>query len=230
MIWPTAFDYEDVKRSDRALAYLELEKDPVFPHLTKEQRLYYVDFALRVGHDQAALFHGADVFGLAREFGLKVDIQKAANTVAGVTLRACYDEKKRTVEIFGDSIEQMQQELAHWLPWPLTFAQIAALHLAHELFHHLEATRIQPVDRQLPSVTIWRFGRFGITIQSRARRCREIAAHAFAKRMCDFPFFPNALDLSVTVAGQEPALSQLQNSLKQAQLITGCSPRADLTP
>ncbi len=201
---------------DRALSYLELEKDPVFSHLSPEQHLFYLDYALQAGCAQAALYQGADAFALAKKFGVKVVFQPNGSDIASGTLRATYDAQEETIEIFASSIAQMERSLAPWLDIPWDTKKIAAIHLAHELFHHLEATQIEPVARQLPPVTTLRLGRIKLA-QSRVRRCREIAAHAFAKELLELPVLPNIADWLLAISRQECTLGEFQIALQRAQ-------------
>jgi len=68
---------------------------------------------------------------------------------------------------------------------------VSGIYLAHELYHHLEATGLEPASAQA-RVTLARLGRW--RWESGIPALSEIAAHAFAQALLDLPFFPGALD------------------------------------
>jgi hypothetical protein len=201
---------------DQALAYLELEKDIVFPHLSTPARLQYINHALRAGRGQAALYKGMDVFHLANALGVRLVAESTQSVVAGVIFRSTYDFATRTITIYKSSIDQVYEVLSELLPKPWDGEQVLSLHIAHELFHHLEATHITPVHEQLPPVSTFRLGPIHVT-RACSRQCGEIAAHAFARELLDLPFLPSAIDWLVLVAQQQWPLSELQAALHRAE-------------
>jgi hypothetical protein len=201
---------------DRALAYLELEKDIVFPHLSRIARLHYIEHALSAGRRQAALYKGMDVFHLADVLEVRLVTQSTQSVIAGVTFRSAYDPATRMITLYQSSIDQVHELLSDLLPQRWDREQVMHLHVAHELFHHLEAAHITPVHEQLPPVCTFRIGPVCVT-KTRARQCREIAAHAFAKELLDLPFLPNAVDWLIPVAQQKWSLSELKAALCQAK-------------
>jgi hypothetical protein len=212
-----------LRDADRPLAYLELQKDIVFPHLSPLARLKYIDHALEAGRRQAALYKGTDVFHLAKSLNVKIVVQStrhgAANTrggAAAVLPRADYDAVARTITLYKPSLDQMNELLSALPPRPWSMAQVMDLHAAHELFHHLEASCIVPVHEQLPPVPTFRLGPVCIT-RARARQCREIAAHAFAKDWLDLPFLPAAVDWLLLIAHRQWTTSGLQMALDEAK-------------
>lgn len=202
---------------DRIPAYLELEQDVVFPHLTPAQRLRYVDFALDAGRREAAPHRGTPVAELCRRWGARLVIRESENRIAGLTVRAEHDTRTGTITLYQPSIAQVCELLNRSLPEPWTGQQVIDLHTAHELFHHLESTRIKPVHEQLPPVVTFRLGRFWET-KSRARRCREIAAHAFAKELLGLPFLPNAVDWLLLLSLNKWSVDELEAALQRASV------------
>lgn len=201
---------------DRIPAYLELEQDLVFPHLAPKDRLHYVEYSLRVGREQAAEYQGMSVTDLARQVGATVTVVDTENRFGGVTIRAEHDAGTGAIKLYEPSIVQVMELLNRALPEPWTRQQVMDLHAAHELFHHLEATAIQPVHEQLPAVVTFRLGRLWQT-RSRARRCREIAAHAFAKELLGLPFLPNAVDWLVLLSMGKWSHTAFAESLERAR-------------
>lgn len=212
---------ELVAADDRFPAYLELEQDVVFRHLSPAERLRYVERALDVGREAARGYqarHLAEVEALASQWGARVIMDDGGNFFGAVQLRAQHDQRAGVITLYRRSLDQMESLLALVLPEPWSWDRVVATHLAHELFHHLEHTRLGPVDGQLPPVTTFRVGRLWET-RCRARRCREIAAHAFTRTLLGLPFLPNAIDWVMLVAmgrWTEEALVQALEAARQA--------------
>ncbi|MFZ5827362.1 MAG: hypothetical protein ACOY94_23935 [Bacillota bacterium] len=201
---------------DRLPAYLELEQDVVFPHLTPARRAWYVEQALEIGRVQARPHRGRPLGLLAQELGARVVRTDRENRIAGMEIRAEHDAGTGSITIYEPSITQVHRLLAQVLPEPWDRERVAELHIAHELFHHLESTRILPVHEELPPVVTFRLGRLWAT-RTRARRCREIAAHAFAKEVLGLPFLPNAVDWLMLVGLKRWSLDELTAALERAQ-------------
>lgn len=199
---------------DRLPAWLELEQDPVFAHLTVGQRRWYVERALAIGREQAAHFNGATPSAVAVQLGVQVRVLNQENRFAGMVVRAEHDAG--VITLYTPSVQQVAELLTQVLPEPWQWEQVEGLHVAHELFHHLEETRIKPVHEQLPAVVTFRLGRLWQT-RSRARQCREIAAHAFAKELLGVPFLPNAVDWLILIATKKWSEAALEGALERAE-------------
>ncbi len=210
-----------VAADDRVPAYLELEQDVVFRHLSPAERLRYVERALDAGREAARGYqarHLAEVEALAGKWGARVVMADGGSFFGAIQLRAQHDQQTGVITLYRRSLDQVESLLASVLPEPWSRERVVATHLAHELFHHLEHTRLGPVDGQLPPVTTFRLGRLWET-RCRARRCREIAAHAFARTLLGLPFLPNAIDWLMLVAmgrWTEEALVQTVEAARQA--------------
>lgn len=201
---------------DRVPAWLELEQDPVFSHLSPGQRRWYVERALAIGLEQATPHRGRDAATLAMELGARVKVADGENRFAGMVTRAEHDAAEGVITLYSPSVQQVTGLLAQVLPEPWTLLQVQGLHIAHELFHHLEVTRIGPVHEQLPPVVTFRLGRLWQT-RTHARRCREIAAHAFAKELLGLPFLPNAVDWLILIATKKWSEAALLAALERAE-------------
>lgn len=188
----------------------------MFAHLSPQERCWYLDRALAIGREQAGPYRGRPVEPLAAELGATVVRTSRSNRIAGLTIRAEYDTETRTITLYEPSMLEVQAALAHTLPEPWSPAVVADMHIAHELFHHLESVRIRPVHEQLPPVVTFRLGRF-LTTRTRARRCREIAAHAFARELLGLPFLPNAVDYLILVATNRWSEAELSRALARAE-------------
>ena len=166
-------------------------------------RLRCIDHALGAGRAAAGTFRGQDPCAIAASEQVTVRVVHGDNHVAGVPTRSEYDAESRAITLYQASLGEVLGLLnyASGLPW--TGERVAALHVAHELFHHLEATRFPPLDAQLPPVVVKvRLGVLWVA-RRRARRCREVGAHAFAKTLLGLPFFPSVLDWLGTATAEE---------------------------
>ena len=208
-------------RDDRPLAHLELQQDVVYPHLSPGNRTHYIDRSLAIGREQAGEYRtpDSDLRKWALALGAKVEISDSPNFCAGIAMRSEYDAATRTITVYEPSIVEFGAALdaLKCVPWPRE--RIVAVHIAHELFHHLEATRIVPVHLQLPAVVTGRIGPF--PREMRARRCREIAAHAFARELLHLPFAPNAVDWLLLLARRPEHGESLGHCLDVAERAMG---------
>jgi hypothetical protein len=187
---------------ERIPSYLDLSQDLAFALLPPGAAASYIDAALRIGHEAAAV-QTHDPFALARDLGVTVTHAQQDLRVGAAAIRAEYDARLKTVTLYSPAVAAVDRCLAEAITAPQT---AAALLLAHELFHHLEATRFPPVDQQLPPIERQLLG--GLWRQRRhLRACREIAAHAFASHLLDLPFYAGALEwlLAMTEGRLTPA-------------------------
>ena len=161
------------------IARQELQRDRLFPLLTPEQCYFYIRAALEIGRNEAAPYAGQDMFGLASKLGASLEEVDSGNLVAGCILYAEYDAGLRRIRLYRAGIARLALRCGQTVPEADAWQFARDLLIAHELFHHLEATRLGPVHRRLPPIAVptlggrWR-------VQRRVLRTREIAAHSFA--------------------------------------------------
>ncbi len=162
-----------------AIAQQELQKDRLFPLLTPEQCDFYIRAALEIGRSEAAPYAGQGMLGLASKLGAGLQEVEGGNVIAGCDLYAEYDAGLRRIRLHRAGMARLALRLSQTLPEADAWQIARDLLIAHELFHHLEATRLGPVHRRLPPIAVptlggcWR-------VQRRVLRTREIAAHSFA--------------------------------------------------
>jgi hypothetical protein len=164
-----------------------LAADRTGRRLARDHRTHAIRAALGAGAEAAhrcrAAHETADPFALANRLDVPV-IWSAESPALGAMMRiAEYEPRPPAIRLFTESVRAIQMA-AGPLPVP-------AIYLAHELFHHLEATTLPPVPA-LARVTLARLGPW--TWSSGVRALSEIAAHAFAQTLLALPVFPGALD------------------------------------
>jgi len=176
------------------LVQAELEFDWLCSQMTPEQRDFYLRAALEIGVREAARYTGQDVDALARQLG--AHIYEAADPFRGrdkvrSDLYAEYDAETHQITVHEAGVRNIASLIClsgHtktvYVPWNETtqnaILQVAReLLIAHELFHHLEATSLGPIHRTLPPMSVSLLGGFW-KARRYVKRTREIAAHSFA--------------------------------------------------
>ena len=167
------------------IAWQELQRDRLFPLLTPAQCEFYVTAAMEIGACEAAQYRGEPILPLVEKLGACIEDYedcedyKDGNTIAGSEIYAEYDAVYRRIRLHRVGVSRLAARLGQALPEAAAKKTAWDLLAAHELFHHLEATRLGPVHTKLPPIAIpvlrglWR-------VQRRVLRTREIAAHSFA--------------------------------------------------
>src|SRR4051794_38185539 len=95
------------------LGCAELEQDPLFHKIPKQQIPYYVESSLARGRKIAADYTGTSVRTLCQSEGLSYDITSKSGTFHQVSFRAQIDFAKTPPEIviYSSSLSEMQQAL-----------------------------------------------------------------------------------------------------------------------
>jgi len=191
---------------DNSLALRELSLDRMFPRIRPEDYQLYIARSLEIGRTAAATYLGRPPRDIAELLKVRI-VYFDAELQGAFAARSEYDSGTQTIALYRYSIAALQARLNEF---GMQTDQTAAadIHIAHELFHHLEATLLGRVDHRLPSVSVWTCGSFRLG-RAPIRRCREIAAHKFAKDLLGLPFLPNALDLMMEVGPKTFYIAEL---------------------
>lgn len=161
------------------IARCELERDRLYPLLTPEQRDFYRQAALEIGEREAAPYRTESMLDLAGKLGVTVENYDGGNVIAGSEVYAEYHAVTRNIRLHRAGIAQLVKRLSRTIPEGIAWSTARDLLIAHELFHHLEATRFGPIHRRLPTISVPIYGRWW-SVQRPVLRTREIAAHSFA--------------------------------------------------
>ena len=173
------------------LAQAELRVDLFALKLTQEQCDFYIRAAIEIGAREAARYPGQDVNALAIQLGANVQDGRKSH---GTGVYAEYDAQTYQITVHEEGVRRVAFHIhkrgknvpEYTLltdPAKDTLLQMAReLLIAHELFHHLEATRLGPIHRTLPPVSIPLLGNFW-KVNRYVNRTREIAAHSFAHHL-----------------------------------------------
>lgn len=178
------------------IGYVELTEDIVFRKIPTDTRGKFVIGAIDIGRETARNI--ADETGtkypvlIAEKIGAKVVISDKENVQGTLLIRSEYDPKLRTIFVYEGSLSPLRDSIRrHKLEQVFSIEDITAVHVAHELFHHIETTRIGLVSRKFKVDTL-NWG--GFRIKSGVRTLTEIAAHSFAKTLLNLNFYPALLD------------------------------------
>ena len=194
---------------DDVLAYHLLSLDRCFPRLSAKQCSDYIRGALLVGRTAALPYKGAWPSRVAQQLGVTIIESNQSLGGCGAYARSEYDSGARTITLYWVSIREIQRLLeqtcdgAALLPLDNPGSAARELHIAHELFHHIEATEIGRTDDLLPHLPVRQFGPLRLGPR-RVSQCREIAAHRFAADLLRLPFLPIALDILASDLPRHP--------------------------
>jgi hypothetical protein len=164
-----------------------LAADRVGRRLPEDDRSAAVRQALAAGRETARRLraaHGtADPFALAAALQVAVSWCAEPPALGSIVRIAEYAPRPPAIRLFAESVRAVGAADPA--------LSVAGIYVAHELYHHLEGTGLEPASAQA-RVTLVRLGRW--RWESGIPALSEIAAHAFAEALLDLAFFPGALD------------------------------------
>jgi len=174
---------KEIKERNRiALAMLELAKDKVFYSIPAEERLRLIEEVLSVGDDVAkwvmAEYQTSDPRKIAELMGVRV-----YGADHGQLKKSEYRTHKNEIVIYRDALSHLTKEVTV----PHLSERILRFLVAHELFHHLEATRIGTVYKRFKFP-----GPFGM--KRYIKGFSEVAAQAFTQTLLSLEFSPQVFD------------------------------------
>jgi hypothetical protein len=212
---PLSSSNEDLKKilkelDDLTVGYLELMKDPFFYKIPGELRWKMVDMAVNVGCESAEKIvdktENVDPCQIAAQLGLSIVLVSQENLICNLLIRSEYIHPK-TIKIYEKSIEQLKLAIANMgLEELFPLENVFNIHVAHEIFHHLEKTRIGVLSEK-HCIEVFRLG--PIRFKIRILALSEIAAHTFAKALTGVKAPPNILDYIVKKDGLNELLDDL---------------------
>lgn len=175
-----------------------LEADPHARRLDRTARLAAVSDALADGAAVAgawrARFPDLAPHEIARELGLPIEVTDDDPMVGSLWRFAEYRQQPARILLYARGLAPLEREVAGaWAVWLLGQATPREVFIAHELYHHAEATRPDtPIARRYRP-TLFRIG--GWHWRTGIAALAEIAAGAFAQSLLDLPCHPKLLDL-----------------------------------
>lgn len=178
------------QRNRIAFAYMELARDKTFQKVPAEKKLEIIQSALEVGDEVAAWvateYDTSDPRKIAEKLGLKV-FGADKGMQAGKVKRSEYRHEKGEIVIFRDSLEHLMSEVGS----KELSERLLRLMVAHELFHHLEKTKVGEVAKKF-KVLAWKVGPF--ERKKTITKLSDVAAHAFTQSLLSLDFSPLVFD------------------------------------
>lgn len=202
--------------SDEMLACAELEQDPLFHRIPKDQIPYYVESSLARGRQIGTEYTGDSVRSLCQREGLKYDITSKSGKFHDVSFRAQIDFAKVPPEIviYSSSLSEMQQALETVLGQQIgpDIDRLIDIHLAHEFYHYLEYKAGRFTNELLEPIDVFKLGFY--TKRSSVVKCSEIAAHAFCKEVLGLSYLPNLLDYVYLIQNKTMSMEHLSSRME----------------
>ena len=189
--------------SPGALGLLMLKADFHAARLDERAQAAAVSDALADGEATATdirlRFPGFSPREIARAFGVPVEVSGDDPLVGTIWRFAEYRPQPPRILLYTRGLAPLEQALADGLGAPLLgHATTEDVFIAHELYHHLEATRPEVPIARRHQATLLRIGKWrwrtGIAMLS------EIAAGAFAQALLDLPCHPKVLDYAARLS------------------------------
>jgi hypothetical protein len=187
-----------IAASPETLGMVMLEADPHARRLDRAARLAAVSDALADGAAVAmtwrARFPGLPPHEIARELDLPIEVTDDDPMVGSLWRFAEYRQRPARILLYDRGLAPLERELAGaWAVRLLGQAPPREVFIAHELYHHAEATRPDTPIARRHRPTLFRIG--GWHWRTGIAALAEIAAGAFAQSLLHLPCHPKLLDL-----------------------------------
>ena len=170
------------ERNKISLAALELAHDNNFHKIPAEDRIKLITEVLSIGEEIAdwatAEYNTSDPRKLAEYLGVKI-----IGEDFGQMRKTEYRKKQKEIIIFHDTLKRLTSEITV----PDLSERILRFLIAHELFHHLEETKIGYVYKR------FKF-RGKLWTHYYIKGLSEVAAQAFTQKLLALEFSPHVFD------------------------------------
>ena len=211
-------------RDVQATAEMMLEMDSTCRLIPVHERPGLVSMALKSGTEWAEelrqRFPGADTLILAQKLGVEVKHSDQEGKLGNIVLRSEYYDQPPQIVIYNTSVKALQEVIertghADLLPPKL----LVPIHVAHELFHHLENLKKDHLSQRYRVATL-RIGRWRL-IESGVRILTEIGAQAFVQVWLNLSWFPFVLDRIEMLWGADVPnpIDQLNELIKRPRWV-----------
>jgi len=132
--------------SEQRCAYLALKDDPFFGRLPSGSEQGAIQFALTAGQSAAQQVmsqYGRVPENIASSLQVRVNRNDAAILVGKAVLFSEYGDRPPAITIYTPPVEEANRLIGvNGLAEALGLDDVAPIHLAHELYHHLEAKKL----------------------------------------------------------------------------------------
>jgi len=204
-----------VVATERRCAYLILRDDPFFRRLPPGSEREAIESAFAAGQTAAQKVisqYGRAPDGIASSLQVRVTRTDAAMAAGRAVLFSEYGDRPPAVTIYTGSVEEANRLIRdNGLAEALGLDDVTPVHLAHELYHHLEAKKLTEGTSgyRVPTLTLG-----PIRLQTGLPSLGEIAADRFALVVLGLKVPPRAIQF-ITIHHHNPEYAwQLLEELK----------------
>lgn len=184
----------ELQMEPRTLGLLQLRSDPQFSRIEPQRRAVLVEAALEDGRFLAADVRGnlgSDPFFIAASCGVPVTDSEVEAGFGSIVVFAEYATRPPSITLYGPAIRRLDARIAESADVLPGVTGSRPIFLAHELYHHFDCTRSEPLGRR-HRVRIFSLGSWAWT--SGLASLAEIAAGAFAQELLGLSFHPKLLE------------------------------------
>ena len=181
--------------TERRLAHLTLLDDPFIRRLPNGAEQGVIDFALAAGQTAAQMTigrWGQRPEGIAAALGVPITCRSGSARVGRSVLFSEYGNRPPSIILYTQSLEEANQLIqSNRLEEIVGVTDVAPLHLAHELYHHLEAQKLVLGTAQF-RIQTHRLGPLRLT--TGLPSLSEIAADRFSAVLLDLKVPPKEFE------------------------------------
>jgi hypothetical protein len=181
--------------TEQRLAHLTLRDDPFARWLQPESEQGVIDFALAAGQAAAEIAignWGRRPEGVAATLRVPITRSRGSAQIGRSVLFSEYGSRPPAITLYAQSVERANLLIqAHHLEEVVGIADVAPLHLAHELYHHLEAQKLILGTAQF-RIQTHRLGPLRLT--TGLPSLSEIAADRLATALLELKVPPKAVE------------------------------------
>jgi hypothetical protein len=212
-------------RDAKAMAEVMLEMDSTSRLIPAQERSGLISMALRSGREWAQelrkRYPEADTLILAQKLGVEVKYSDQEGKLGNIVLRSEYYDQPPQIVIYNSSVKALQEVIertGHTDLLPLKL--LVPIHVAHELFHHLENLKKDHLSQRYKVATL-RIGRWRL-IESGVRVLTEIGAQAFVQAWLKLSWNPFVLDqIEMLIGGDVPSpIDHLNELIKRPRWVS----------
>jgi len=181
--------------TERRFAHLMLKDDPFFGRLPRRSYQEAIDFAFAAGQtaaDRVMPQYGHKPEAIAAALQVHVTRSDQWTQTGNTILFSEYSDHPPSIKIYTSSVNEANRLIQdNGLSESLGIDDLTPMHLAHELYHHLEATKLTGGTAGF-RIQTFRLGPFGLST-GLPSLC-EIAADRFALAVLGLKVPPKAME------------------------------------
>ncbi|HXZ37561.1 MAG TPA: hypothetical protein VEL68_16180 [Thermodesulfobacteriota bacterium] len=183
-----------VEATERRCACLMLRDDPFFRRLPSAKEGEAIEWAFAAGQAAAQKItteYGRSTERIASSLQVRVTRAETAMVAGKAVLFSEYRDRPPTITIYSRSVEETNRLIReNGLAKALGLEDVTPVHVAHELYHHLEAKKLTEgtCGYRVPTLTLG-----PIRLRTGLPSLGEIAADRFARVVLNLKVPPRAI-------------------------------------